>query len=247
MKFHKINIIKFRTRKRLILKKVRKGEHRTVILAIILLFMAFMFYAPSMNSCFYIWMMKHFCFFFFFFFIGNTTLDFLSPKAFHFRRAHVLYGYLCPPHARAPLWRDPRGSGFKRCDRKHGLFKNYVDFCCRVKTNRNRYPVMKFIWQSLPIFCLLTLKISCIQHEFVWSYASSKIPTIVVPSCPYCFSLSSHTSHVFPNQSLSGLRNRCWSCTLCLSVYFEHLTKTNYIYLHCRLHFEERHGPHPLN
>ena len=24
-----------------------------------------------------------------------------------------------------------------------GLFKNYVDFCCRVKTNR--YPVMKFI------------------------------------------------------------------------------------------------------
>ena len=48
-------------------------------------------------------------------------------------------------------------------------------------------------------------------------------------SCPYCFSLSSHTTQVFPNQSLSGLRNRCWSCTLCLSVYSEHLTQTIFI------------------
>ena len=60
----------------------------------------------------------------------------------------------------------------------HGLFQNYLDFCCRVKTNR--YPGMKFICQPLPIFCLLTPKIPCIQHEFVWSYASSKIPTIAV-------------------------------------------------------------------
>ena len=34
---------------------------------------------------------------------------------------------------------------------------------------------------------------------------------------------------VFPNQSLQSLRNWCWSCTLCLSVYSEHLTRTNYI------------------
>ena len=45
----------------------------------------------------------------------------------------------------------------------------------------NRYPVTKFILQPLPIFCLFTLKISCIQHGFVSSYASSNIRTIAVP------------------------------------------------------------------
>ena len=64
-----------------------------------------------------------------------------------------------------------------------------------------------------------------------------------VTSCPYCYSLSNHTTHVFPNYAF----NQCWSCTHYSSVYYEHLSHTNLMYLHCRHHFNERHGPHPLN
>ena len=39
---------------------------------------------------------------------------------------------------------------------------------------------MKFIWQQGANFCLSNLEMSCIYHEFVWSYASSKIPTIAL-------------------------------------------------------------------
>ena len=38
-----------------------------------------------------------------------------------------------------------------------------------------------FFTRFVTLTCLLTLKISYIQHEFVRSYASSKIPTIAVP------------------------------------------------------------------
>ena len=128
-----------------------------------------------------------------------------------------------------------------------GLLKYYVDFCCRVKTNR--YPVMKFIWQPRPIFCPLTLKISCIQHEFVWSYASSKIPPSLSRARQWRrVRIGFHSVlSCLPKLVASGLRNCYWSCTLWLSVYSEHLTQTNYIYLQCRLHFKERHGPHPPN
>ena len=60
-------------------------------------------------------------------------------------------------------------------------------------------------------------------------YPPSLSPGTSMTSCPYCMSLSSHICHVFPNQSRSGLRNQCWSCTLCLSVYSEHLTQTIFI------------------
>ena len=61
-----------------------------------------------------------------------------------------------------------------------GLLKNYADWCYRVKTVL-KHPVMKFIWQRRAIFRLSTLKVSCFKHEFVWSYALSKIPTIAAP------------------------------------------------------------------
>ena len=37
------------------------------------------------------------------FIIGNITLDLLSPKDFHFRRAHVLIGDWFPPHTCSPV------------------------------------------------------------------------------------------------------------------------------------------------
>ena len=101
-----------------------------------------------------------------------------------------------------------------------GLSRNYVDFCCRVKTDR--YPVMKFIWHLPAIVRFLTLKISCIYHEFVYSYAFSKISTsrgTSVISCQYCFSLSSHTSHVFQNpRSLTKKTNAEVVLTACLFI-----------------------------
>ena len=78
-----------------------------------------------------------------------------------------------------------------------------------------------------------------------------KYTTIAVPEqvndVSVLFLHSNHTSHAFPNYSLSGLINQCWSCCHCSSVYSEHLSQTNKIYLHCWLHFKERRGPHPLN
>ena len=60
---------------------------------------------------------------------------------------------------------------------------------------------MKCIWQSFPIFRVWTQEISSIKPKFVWSYVTSKIPTIAAPgrsmtSCLYCCSVSNNTSQL---------------------------------------------------
>ena len=62
-------------------------------------------------------------------------------------------------------------------ERLCGLLKNYVDFCCSIEQISSN----KIYMTTTSYLLSLTLKISCIQHEFVWSYASSKIHTITVP------------------------------------------------------------------
>ena len=81
-------------------------------------------------------------------------------------------------------------------------------FAIGSKFKKCRYPVMKFIWQPHAIFCFSSLKLHVFSMNLCgvtprWFPPSLSRSTSVM-SCPYCFSFSSHTSHVLPNYSLSG-------------------------------------------